>query len=277
MSGRTWHVMRILSITLFFIFTGAELFSGDAPSTAKKNDSEIAAVGIGGSSTATKEIADIFVKSKIPKPRLGILVCNIVPYGPGDESDILELDVINKINETPISDAKSYTNKVESLAIGKESIFSVYRLSDDKKRWKSNKITVIPISKKCLEKIKSEAPPLRIVSAKIHKNIIGVPEVKVRLENKIDSVAIAIKIDIECWNRFGEEVKGWSGKTNIYSGIAQKNIDAYRSGEYSWQLAGHETTSKVRIFITKIKFKDGSEWSRKEKTDGYDLTVEIEE
>jgi hypothetical protein len=230
-------------------------------------------IGVGAIASSEKSLIANFLKNKAPKPKAGVVVTTIVPYSPGEEAGVNLLDTIYKIDGTTITTGESFIKKVQSLEVGKESKFFIYRLSE-KNTWISKTLKITPISKEKLDKLKLEAPPLKISGVVIRKNTIGVPEVKIQITNDTDSDAVAVRLNIECWNRFGEKVKNFSGNS-IFNAIGQDTIPSHGEDVSTWMLATQENTTKVCVYITHIKFKNGTEWKRDENTKGFDFTAEM--
>ena len=122
---------------------------------------------------------------------------------------------------------------------------------------------MIPITRGELKKLLKETCPLDILSVTIKRNIIGVPEVSVRMKNRSRSGVVAIEVTVECWNRFDEKVMDWAGKTNVFRGLGQTTIARGKERSLSWQLVGHGNTAKVKVKLVRVKSASGVEWKAK--------------
>jgi hypothetical protein len=109
-----------------------------------------------------------------------------------------------------------------------------------------------------LERIR-HAGPLLICGAMVEDNQLGIPEVTIAVGNTSDRTIEAFDVEIECWNAFDEPV-GTLG--NVYEGTSQKRIAESEISTATWMLAGHDTTTRVAVRVTRIKPSYGQVWEQ---------------
>ena len=93
----------------------------------------------------------------------------------------------------------------------------------------------------------------------LHPNVINLPQLVVVTKNNTATPIEAYTVSAECFNKFDEPVNDIAGN-NVYKGISQAAIPAGQKDKASWQMSLHRTTAYARIWITRVKFSDGTEW-----------------
>jgi hypothetical protein len=101
--------------------------------------------------------------------------------------------------------------------------------------------------------------PLSIEALGLHPNVINLPQLVVVTKNNTGTPIEAYTVSAECFNKFDEPVSDIAGN-NVYKGISQATIPAGQKDKASWQMSLHGTTAYARIWITRVKFSDGTEW-----------------
>ena len=258
-TGKLWKPGQGCGV-LIFVLVGLVAFRVEA--TDPEQDAKRPAIGAKVISTKEKELVALFRKNKMPQPpRRGMLVTTVIADSPADRAGLRELDVITKINDTTVSDPIGYVATIDSLTIGQPSKFYVLRLpTTEITRWEPKSFTVTPIAKIEMDRLKKATCPLGITAVVLHHDVIGTPVVSVSIKNPEALDAVAIEIAVECWNRFGEKVLNWTHETNVFRGIGQKSIKPGEEKVLSWRLAEYDTTTKVRVWLTRIKLADGTDW-----------------
>lgn len=100
--------------------------------------------------------------------------------------------------------------------------------------------------------------PLAIVGTKLVRNVIGLPELTVRVENLTDQPVEAFTVDAECFNKFDEPVKA-PFKGNVFSGMSQSTVAPGAKENSTWQLSLHGGTGYAKVWLSRVRFADGKE------------------
>ena len=103
--------------------------------------------------------------------------------------------------------------------------------------------------------------PLSIEALGLHSNVINLPQLVVVTTNNAGKPVEAYTVSAECFNKFDEPVKDIAGN-NVYSGISQDKIPAGKKDKSSWQMSLHRNTAYARVWITRVRFSDGTEWQQ---------------
>jgi hypothetical protein len=103
--------------------------------------------------------------------------------------------------------------------------------------------------------------PLSIEALGLHSNVINLPELVVVSKNNTDKPIEAYTVNAECFNKFDEPVKDIAGN-NVYRGISQTTIQAGQKDKGFWQMSLHRNTAYARVWITRVRFADGTEWQQ---------------
>jgi len=113
--------------------------------------------------------------------------------------------------------------------------------------------------------------PIYFVSAEVNFNSIGTPEANLVVKNISKKVIDAYEIKIYCYDRFDRPVRHYATNSNVSEGISQEKIgpngingskiseDYYCCGD-TWTLYGHDTTTKIKVYLSKVHFTDGTRW-----------------
>lgn len=101
--------------------------------------------------------------------------------------------------------------------------------------------------------------PLVFKGSLLRKNVINLPELWVTMVNQTKVPVEAYTIIAECFNRFDEPVIGISGKKE-FVGITQQRINPKEDKTAHWQLSLHGATGYVNVWVSRVKFSDGTEW-----------------
>ena len=213
----------------------------------------------------------------MPPKRSGVIVDDTVPGSPAEAAGLQRGDIITKVGETLVIKAQDYLDSFKAMSVGKPVKFRIIRPIVAKRiiNWKSSVVTVTPITVKELDRLKKHNCPLRIVSATLHRNVIGEPEVTLTVKNSTDNDAVAIEVNIECWNRFDEKVLGWGKQTNVFTGISQKRIEKGKEEVLAWQLSARDTTAKIRVTFARVKFADGTLWKDEKSEEGVGVKAKL--
>jgi hypothetical protein len=106
---------------------------------------------------------------------------------------------------------------------------------------------------------KKKNRPLSIEALGLHSNVINLPQLVVVTKNNTATPIEAYTVSAECFNKFDEPVNDISGN-NVYRGISQTTILAGQKDKGSWQMSLHRNTAYARVWITRVRFSDGTEW-----------------
>lgn len=101
--------------------------------------------------------------------------------------------------------------------------------------------------------------PLVIEALGLHLNVISLPQLVVVTKNNTGTPIEAYTVSAECFNKFDEPVNDIAG-SNVYRGISQTTIPAGQKDKGSWQMSLHRNAAYARVWITRVKFADGTEW-----------------
>jgi len=104
-----------------------------------------------------------------------------------------------------------------------------------------------------------ENRPLSLEGLGLHLNRINLPQLVVVAKNNTDAPIEAYTVSAECFNKFDEPVKDIAGN-NVYRGISQTAIRPGQEDKGIWQLSLHRNTAYAKVWITRVRFTDGTEW-----------------
>lgn len=102
--------------------------------------------------------------------------------------------------------------------------------------------------------------PLIIKKMGIIINRIGVPELVVQVRNDSGDTIEAFTVCAECFNKFDEPVG--LGGDNLFKGISQQTLKDGELDLCEWTLTLRNATSYANIWISRIKFSDGTVWEQ---------------
>lgn len=102
----------------------------------------------------------------------------------------------------------------------------------------------------------------------VQKNSIGTPELRLSVENVSNKDIVAFEFTAKLYDSFDRPVYRVGTKNNTFKGIVQELISSGEEswedpwGFFTWNLVLYDNTTKAKnIIITKVKYKDGSEWN----------------
>jgi hypothetical protein len=207
---------------------------------------------------------------KLPATRVGVFVVKVIDGSPAELAGIKFADVITHIDNTPVNDADRFTEILMTLSIGQDCEIKYCRLKEegDKVTWPSSKCrmtlgSAVDIEKAIAETEEANAKkcPLEITAGGIIDNIIGTPELTIKLTNHTKYDVEAYVIEAECFNKFDDPVRRPGSDTNLFRGIGQDTIRSGESDAAKWNLTLQETTSRAVVRIVRVKLSNGDEWN----------------
>ncbi len=110
------------------------------------------------------------------------------------------------------------------------------------------------------ERLRSMGIPIELSKASVSYNSIGNPEATLEVRNISNKVIDAFEVDILCYDNYNRAVSHYLYKTNRFKGISQDEIEPLNENYSTWTLHGHENTTKIKIIIKSVHFKNGSKW-----------------
>jgi hypothetical protein len=246
------------------------------PATIEKKPVQ---AGIGASVLPMDAVLALLKKKKfaLPPRHSGVMVFDTVAGSPAQAAGLRRLDIITKIGETPIGTQKDFSAAVNALAVGRPARFYLLRpdLSKRTDVWKARMVVVRPITAAAVDRLKEHECPLRLVSATLRRNEIGLPEVWLTVKNPKASDAVAVEVKVECWNRFDDKVLDWSKRSHVFAGIAQKTIARGGEETMAWQLTEHDQAAKIHVTVSRVKFADGTIWKDEKSEESTGLKAEL--
>lgn len=102
--------------------------------------------------------------------------------------------------------------------------------------------------------------PLVMKKMGIVLNRIGVPELVVQVRNDSGETIEAFTVSAECFNKFDEPIG--LGGDNLFKGISQDTLRDGESELCEWTLTLRNSTSYAKVWISRIKFSDGTVWEQ---------------
>ncbi|QQS37037.1 MAG: hypothetical protein IPM56_03530 [Ignavibacteriales bacterium] len=182
-------------------------------------------------------------------------------------------DSLNSKIKSTINEIESLENKIDELnqtlkVLRKEQ--RNYLNNNDTSLYKNKSSVSSPVSEeyeklslKTSEEIKKSIDkgiPLYFHKASVTFNSIDNPEAYISLRNISEKTIDAYTLKILCYDRFDNPVKDGLYGDNNFGAISQETISplSYNSGK--WTLYGHENTAKIKVFIDKVHFTDGTTW-----------------
>jgi hypothetical protein len=106
--------------------------------------------------------------------------------------------------------------------------------------------------------------PLSIEGLGLNPNVINLPQLVVLAKNNTTTTVEAYTVSAECFNNFDEPVKDLAGN-NVFTGISQAAIPAGQQAKASWQMSLHRNTAYAKVWISRVRFADGTEWHQTQK------------
>lgn len=110
------------------------------------------------------------------------------------------------------------------------------------------------------EKLRLLGVPIELSKASVSYNSIGNPEAELEVRNISNKVIDAFEVDVLCYDNYNRPVSHYLYKTNRFKGISQDEIEPLDENYSTWTLHGHENTTKIKIVIKSVHFKNGSKW-----------------
>ena len=99
-------------------------------------------------------------------------------------------------------------------------------------------------------------------TAEIGNNIINYPELSITITNTSSKEIAAIKFYAVPYDVYGNEIKGWTTQSNLYTDTA---IPAGKTTTVSYQLI-EQSVKTVKLYVYSVYFADGTEWGDKDAT-----------
>lgn len=234
-------------------------------------------------------------------PAQGLVVVKTSAGGAADVAKIAPLDVITQINGKYVNDEDSFINVMMALEVATDYEIKLVRIDLDGGTRAFKTVTIrlataatsrdLALAQEKVETAEKEAKqvrdakmaklaekqsPLEITHGGLGKNVIGTPEINVRLKNNRKSDAVAYEIEAQCFNNFGEKVGQFGRGSNVFGGIGQTTIKAGEDQVCTWSLTLRDTTTKVIVKVTRVKLKDGTEW-KVDSSNASPVTLEMKQ
>jgi hypothetical protein len=118
-----------------------------------------------------------------------------------------------------------------------------------------------------IKKFESIGIPIFFLTAEVGYDAIGTPEIKLIPKNISKKDIDAYTVQIYCYNNYNEPVNDQLKNTNIFTGTSQDILKAGKTVSFndSWTLYGYDNTTKVKVYLKKVHFTDGTLWVPKDK------------
>ncbi len=113
------------------------------------------------------------------------------------------------------------------------------------------------------QKFKKMGSPLVITNAIVSFNSINNPEANITVINISNKIIDAFTVEIFCYNNFNQPVNHYLYRKNIFKGISQEEININEPISCFWDLFGHDNTTKIKVVLKKVHFKNNSTWTAK--------------
>lgn len=149
----------------------------------------------------------------------------------------------------------------DEVAFAKKQVNAYQKMSDDYWLTRAKERATLEAQARAEEAEQLRDRPLVIEALGLYPNVINLPELAVRVRNQSGKRVEAFTVSAECFNKFDEPVGDFKGN-NVYSGIAQTGIADRDTARFTWQLSLHRNTARVRVWVTRARFSDGTEWSQ---------------
>lgn len=205
----------------------------------------------------------ILTKSEMPFRKSPILIgsaSDFIPEGSnieviGYENDFLKV-IFNKkigyVSSLQFINYEDVKNQVDGLYEKDKAIQKQKEDIEIKKKQDE-------INKK-YEKLRSMGVPIKLSKASVSYNSIGNPEAILEVRNISSKVIDAFEVDVLCYDNYNRPVSHYLYKNNKFKGISQDEIEPLGENYSTWTLHGHENTTKIKIAIKSVHFKNGSKW-----------------
>lgn len=175
--------------------------------------------------------------------------------------------LLDEIFKTQITKFKNYSDLEISLdklnrALNFATQLELQRIEEDNKKLYAEKDSIENVLRNNdawvkYEKLKS---PIAFLSAFVTSNSIGNPEANIRFFSISNKIIDAFSVDIYCYDNFNRAVNHYLGRSNIVKGISQITREKGFIDEASWDLFGHDNTTKIKVILRKIHFTDNTIW-----------------
>jgi hypothetical protein len=111
------------------------------------------------------------------------------------------------------------------------------------------------------ERLLTAAGPVVILKQGITTNVIGLPELHLKVRNNTTNTVEAFDICADCFNKFDEPVMQIGG-SNRYLGTQQRSIGPGEEVMCTWQLSLQRNTIKAHAWISRVKLSQGPVWNQ---------------
>jgi hypothetical protein len=107
----------------------------------------------------------------------------------------------------------------------------------------------------------AKAGPVAISGQGITINLIGLPELNLRVRNNTSNTVEAFEISADCFNKFDEPVNQIAGG-NRFNGTQQYSLGPGEEKIFSWQLSLQRSAAKADAWIRRAKLSNGEVWEQ---------------
>jgi hypothetical protein len=281
------YKIYILNIVLFFTAVVNTCFCQDSNYLSKKLDSlkseqsrmlselniinsdiskvenQITALTLKNNSTLGFKKVSVLTKNEMPFRKTPVLngsPSDFIPKGSSIEvidyeNDFLKVIFNKKIGYVSSLQFANY-DEVKSQV---DNLYERDRFIQLQKEDAAIKNKQDEINKK-YEKLRSMGVPIELSKASVSYNSIGNPEAILEVRNISSKVIDAFEVDVLCYDNYNRAVNHYLYKSNRFKGISQDEIEPLGENYSSWTLYGYENTTKIKINIKSVHFKNGTKW-----------------
>ena len=211
-----------------------------------------------------ENVRKVLTEKSIQPPRVqGVIIIRIIEDSPAEKAGLRELDFLFKINGQSVRDMNELNMVLNKIGAGHQVLADYFRLIQPRGqqlKWKRQKTFITPVASQEIVCQPGECP-LQIKDAIITHNSIDEPVLIVNLLNTGAIDIEAYYLEILCFNKFDEPVLGLN-ESNRISAIGQNTIQPFEKISQTITLHFRDTVGKAKIYITRIKFKNGDQWTR---------------
>ena len=194
----------------------------------------------------------------------------------GFKNNFLEVNYKNKFGYSYFydfegdSEVKSQIDSlkaIESIEVEKEQIKrhkldSLTNVLDSLEAGKAELEEKIKFYEK-VQKFQKMGSPLMLINAEVSFNSIDKPEANITVVNISNKIVDAFTVEILCYNNFNQAVNHYLYRKNIFKGISQEEINIGESLDSIWDLFGYDNTTKIKVILKKVHFKNNTTWIAK--------------
>lgn len=204
------------------------------------------------------------------------VVAKIYEESNAHKAGLQEGDIVFRLQNKAVKGPEDFSSIRDQINEGETIKIGVKRLSHEPRpKWTTKTISFKAISEDVMEKYQHELDAVReeIEEARspleftykagfLRANAIGIPEMHFTVTNATEVPVEAVEVVVLCFDAFGERVT--FGGTNQHTEKLELTVAPGKTTDGMTTLNLFSDTTVALLYISRIKFADGEQWSQTE-------------